>query len=389
VLLNNVMTVTADRPVQIAVRGEKIIRVTADKPLADSGHPDIQFTEALAFPGLINSHDHLDFNCFSILGQEKYHNYTNWGAHIHEDFKEEIGAIVKIPENLRAMWGMYKNLLAGVTTVVNHGPHLKIANPLINIYQEPQNLHSVGFEKKWKWKLNNPLLKNRDCVIHTGEGSDEQSHSEIDELIKYNFLKRKLIGVHGVAMDSAQARHFKGLVWCPESNRVLLNEHAQIDQLKSNTHLVFGTDSTLTGSWNIWRHLRLARSLQLVSDPALFDMVTKTAASLWNMNNGELSAGRDADIVIARIQHSPDIWNDFYQINPSDILMIIYHGRIRMFDKTMLSQLNSLQINLSRYSRVNMHDTVKFVEGDLPALITAIRQYNPDVVFPVDQYEPA
>ena len=31
---------------------------------------------------------------------------------------------------------MYKNLLAGVTTVVNHGTRLKIENPVINIYQE-------------------------------------------------------------------------------------------------------------------------------------------------------------------------------------------------------------------------------------------------------------
>jgi cytosine/adenosine deaminase-related metal-dependent hydrolase len=389
VLLNNVMTVTGDQPVHITVRGEKIIGVTPDKPMEDAGRPEIQFTDALAFPGLINSHDHLDFNCFSILGQEKYNNYTNWGTRIHENFKEEIEAIVKIPENLRAMWGMYKNLLAGVTTVVNHGPFLKIPDPLINIYQEPQNLHSVGFEKKWKWKLNNPLFKNRDCVIHTGEGSDELSHSEIDELIKYNFLKRKLIGVHGVAMDATQAEHFKGLVWCPESNRVLLNEHAHVDQLKSNTRLVFGTDSTLTGSWNIWRHLRLARSLQLVSDQVLFSMVTDAAANLWKMNNGELSVGRDADIVVARIQHSPSIWNDFYRINPSDILMIIHKGRIRMFDRIMLPQLNGLRIDLSRYNRISMHDAVKFIEGDLPALITSIRQYNRDVVFPVDQYEPA
>src|SRR4029077_6161910 len=113
-------------------------------------------------------------------------------------------------------WGMYKNLIAGVTTVVNHGTRLNIGNPLINIYQESQNLHSVKFEKGWKWKLNNPLLKNKDCVIHTGEGSDKQSSVEIDHLLNFNLLKRNLVGVHGVAMNASQARKFKGLVWCPE-----------------------------------------------------------------------------------------------------------------------------------------------------------------------------
>src|ERR1700712_5195850 len=85
----------------------------------------IHFSEAMAIPGFINSHDHLDFNCFPLLGNKKYEDYTEWGRHIHEHFKEEIKAILKVPEILRTEWGIYKNLLAGVTTVINHGKVLK------------------------------------------------------------------------------------------------------------------------------------------------------------------------------------------------------------------------------------------------------------------------
>jgi len=31
----------------------------------------------MAFPGLINSHDHLDFNLFPLWGNRKYNNYVN------------------------------------------------------------------------------------------------------------------------------------------------------------------------------------------------------------------------------------------------------------------------------------------------------------------------
>lgn len=275
-LLNNVTPVNSGYSVDIAVAGEKIAAIRNAGKKDQSDPFQIHFTSATVFPGLINSHDHLDFNCFSILGQKKFANYTEWGTHIHKIFKEQIDAVLKIPKNFRTEWGIYKNLLAGVTTVVNHGSRLKIETPLITVYQEPQNLHSVKFEKGWKWKLNNPLLKNRDCVIHAGEGSDKQSSTEIDRLLKFNLLKRKLVGVHGVAMNPRQAKKFKGLIWCPEANRVLLNKHARIADLKTHTPLVFGTDSTLTGNWNIWHHLRLARSLHQVNDSELFGMTTSS-----------------------------------------------------------------------------------------------------------------
>ena len=60
-------------------------------------------------------------------------------------------------------------------------------------------------------------------MIHTGEGTDEKAEDEIDELLKWNFLKRKLVGIHAVAMNTYQAKKFKAIVWCPESNKFLFN----------------------------------------------------------------------------------------------------------------------------------------------------------------------
>jgi cytosine/adenosine deaminase-related metal-dependent hydrolase len=380
-LLNNVTLMNGSQPVNITVNGEKI---TTTGTAIGTDNFQIHFNGAIAFTGLINSHDHLDFNCFSPLGERKYNNYTEWGNHIHEAYKENIDRVLKIPQNLRAAWGMYKNLLSGITTVVNHGPFLKIENPLITIYQEPQSLHSVKFQKKWKWKLNNPFLKNKTCVIHSGEGVDEQSSHEIDELLKWNLLNRKLVGVHAVAMNANQAKRFAGLVWCPESNRVLLNRHADIEKLKANTNLVFGTDSTLTGDWNVWQHLRLARTLQKVSDAELFGMVTSSPAKLWGINNGELLPGKDADIVIAKTKTGNASWNDLFTINPEDILMVLQKGKIRIFDKTLLPQLSSLFVDLYRFNEISINGVSKFAEGDLPALMIAIKSYNPGIKFPFD-----
>ena len=382
-LLDNVLLLNDSRPVSLSVSDGKITGTAVRNVTKKKDGFNIHFLDALAIPGLINSHDHLDFNCFTPLGNRKYKSYTDWGNHIQKAYKENIDAVLCIPQPLRARWGMYKNLLSGITTVVNHGKVLKIENPVITIYQEPQSLHSVKFQKKWKWKLNNPFLQNKTCVIHTGEGVDEQSYDEIQELLKYNFLKRKLVGVHGVAMSPAQAEKFRGLVWCPESNRVLLDKHADIAALKGNTCLVLGTDSTLTGNWNVWQHLRLARTLQKVEDAELFSMITSHPAKLWGLNTGELLPGKDADIVIVKNKRGHADWDDLFAVNPEDVLMVVHKGEIRLFDQTLLSQISSKLVDLNRFNPVSVNGVIKFAEGNLPALIASIRKYNPHIVFPL------
>jgi cytosine/adenosine deaminase-related metal-dependent hydrolase len=387
VLLNHLHIVHADQPVNIAVYGEKIMGIGPDHAPSSSDPLQIHFTDAIAIPGLINSHDHLDFNCFSILGNRKYDHYTEWGKHIHEAHKENIRAVLKIPKKLRSAWGMYKNLLAGVTTVVNHGNHLEIENPLINVLQDTQDLHSVEYEKNWKWKLNNPVHLRKDCVIHAGEGTNKKSADEIDQLIRYNLLRKNLIGVHGVSMNPEQARHFRALIWCPESNKILLDQHARIHALKNNTTIVFGSDSTLTGNWNIWKHVRLARTLQQVTDEELFEMLTVAPAKLWNVNAGTLQPKKDADMVVLKMKGKSSSFIEVFNSNPEDILLIMHKGQIRLFDKSLLSQLRNLPLNLFRYEQVNVGGNTKFVEGNLPDLIAEIRKCHPQISLPVDVFE--
>src|ERR1700692_695101 len=107
----------------------------------------IQFEKAIVFPGLINSHDHLDFNLFPRFGQRLYKNYREWGLQIQKENKREIEEILNIPQELRTQWGLYKNLLNGITTVINHGEKLITGKELITVFQDYKALHSVGFEK--------------------------------------------------------------------------------------------------------------------------------------------------------------------------------------------------------------------------------------------------
>jgi len=383
-ILDNLKMAGTDEPVSIAVTGTKITNIAAASDSADTGK--ISLDNALVFPGLINSHDHLDFNLFPRFGNKTYSNYTEWGKHIHKSYKSEIDAVLKVPVALRSEWGVFKNLLCGVTTVVNHGEPSGLKEELLSIFEETQCLHSVHFQKGWKFKLNSPFGAKIPVNIHVGEGDDWLAFKEIDQLTNWNFFKRKLIGVHGVAMSESQAKKFEALVWCPESNFYLLDKTASIDILKDHTNILFGTDSTLTGGWNIWEHLRLARRTKLLSDAALYDTLNKNAAKAWKLNCGELKTGADADLVVARIKKGTTGFQSFFMTDPADLLLVIHRGNIRLFDETMLAKL--VDIDIKNYSKVYVNDVCKYVQGKLPALMAQITEYYPQASFPVITTQP-
>jgi cytosine/adenosine deaminase-related metal-dependent hydrolase len=359
---------------------------------ATSSDPTLDFNGALTFPGLINSHDHLDFNLFPPLGNRKYNNYTEWGADIQANNRASIDPILAVPQALRTQWGIYKNLLNGFTAVVNHGEYLEPGNPPITVFQDCYCLHSVGFEPRWKWRLNHPGKTGRPFVLLVGEGTDLAANREIDQLIRWNLFRRPLIGIHGVAMTEQQAASFHALVWCPASNYFLLGRTAAIDRLHTTVPVLFGTDSTLTAGWNAWAQIRLARKLGLVADSDLLAMLTANPANTWDLegqkkrdsgrltDRGTLAPGKIADLVIARPAPGLTGMDAFFSLNPEDLLFILHKGQIRLFDGSLLGSITE-----QRMTREDFQPTRpggKYVVGDLPGLMQEIRRYRPDIFFP-------
>lgn len=361
-VLNNITTISGGAPVNMRLKNGKLLPV--DSAVTDT--IQLTFDNALIFPGLVNAHDHLDFNLFPQLGNRVYNNYTEWGNYIHQNYKEEIAAVLKVPLALRVSWGIFKNLLCGVTTVINHGEHLAVNNAPINVEQY-HSLHSVQFEKRWRMKLNNPLKRKKTAFIHTGEGTDELAHQEINDLISWNLVKKKLIGIHGVAMAENQAKEFEALIWCPESNYFLLNQTARVDQLKKHTTILFGTDSTLTASWNIWDHIRIARKTKMLTDEELYNSLNHNSAA--------------GSIVVVQRKAGETPYESFFSTSPADILLVVHQEKIRLFDETLLEQLTV--IDLKKFSKIYINGTCKYIEGDLPGLMKQVKGYYPAANFPV------
>jgi cytosine/adenosine deaminase-related metal-dependent hydrolase len=381
-ILKNVKIYGESEALNIFVDGSTISHISNsnDENISNTNELQLHFENVIAFPGLINSHDHLEFNLYPQFGNRFYNNYAEWGKYVLGNYEEEIERISRIPLLLRVSWGLYKNLLCGVTTVVHHGEKIAIDENIIDVFQNYHFLHSVGFEKNWKYKLNK-FSSKKPFVIHIGEGEDEYAQKEIDKLIRWNLFKKEIIGVHGVAMTAQQAKSFEALVWCPASNFFMLDKTAEVDKLKKYTQIIFGTDSTLTANWNLWNHLRLAKKKSSVSDKELFDMLTAKPASVWNLEKkGAIEENYVADIVVAQYNNAAQ---NFFDLNPENILLVLREGEIKLFDEKLLEQLQRKNFSIDSFSRISINDTCKYVYGNLPELITEIKKYNSEVFFPV------
>jgi cytosine/adenosine deaminase-related metal-dependent hydrolase len=351
-----------------------IIQTIADdrESLRNTGSDQqIELDGALVLPGFINSHDHLDFNCYPALGNRKYASYTEWGQYIHAAHASEIEAVKKIPLALRVQWGLYKNLLGGFTTVVNHGDKLDTGNELISVFQDCYSLHSAAFEKNWAGKLNRPFRGSKPFVMHIGEGTNGDAHTEIDRVIKSNWFKRKTVAVHGVVMDTKQAGAFAGLVWCPASNFFLLDATADIGSLKNKTTVVFGTDSTLTSPWQSNAHFKMALATGKIAEEELLAMLTSAPSALWQLNDrGKIAPGMKADILVK--EYNPALFTRFQQ----ELLLVIKGGEIKVAAAAVFPKA------VTGFDKITLEGKGWYVKKGIVQLAAAIREYYPELQLP-------
>jgi cytosine/adenosine deaminase-related metal-dependent hydrolase len=364
-------------PREIVVSGPTIVRVSKPSAHPSHGDPPIDLGDAIAFPGLTNSHDHLEFNLYPPLAHKLYADYVEWGEDIQRRDGNVISSVERVPRASRLRWGALKNLLCGVTTVAHHGnPRDDLSGLPIGIIGG-LSVHSVRWAPRWRWQLNAPFDRSP-YIFHIGEGTSSAARLEIDELLRWNLFRRPLVGVHAIAMRPEQAARFHAIVWCPLSNESLYGATADVASLKRNTAVLFGTDATLTADWNFWNHLRRARAMRALHDRELFDALTSAAAVAWRRSRtGRVAAGMVADIVVAR-KNAQDPWDAFFAVNPEDILLVLREGSIVLCDASV--DAGPL---VGSFSVVRLGSREKLVAEDVPGMFAALRKCGVESNLPI------
>lgn len=258
----------------------------------------------LILPGLINAHDHLEFNLFPRLGRGPYPNATVWAEDIYRPDEPPVREQLRIPKRLRLMWGGIKNLVAGVTSVLHHNPYEApvfdqgFPVRVIKHFGWAHSLHFSG-DVAGAWART---PEDAPFVIHACEGTDLQSAEEINRLDSMGMLGPATVLVHGVGLDgdgiALMRRRGAALIWCPSSNHFTLGRTLSPEVLDSGIPIALGTDSALTAAGDLIDELDLARTF--VAPDRLYRMVTDEAARILRLNAGAIRESGAADVVIVR-----------------------------------------------------------------------------------------
>ena len=218
----------------------------------------------LVLPGLVNAHDHLEFNLYPRLGRGPYANAGDWARDVYHPEAPPISVQRRISKSTRLIWGGLKNLLCGVTTVCHHNP-MEFAvfdrNFPVRVVKQFGWAHSIEYSPDLMERFR-ATPAEWPFVIHLGEGTDENARREIFQFDEMGGLDDRAVLVHAVGLDSAGVDLAKqkgaSIVWCPSSNQFLLGRTLGRDVLQSGVPVALGSDSGLTAEGDLLDELRVA-----------------------------------------------------------------------------------------------------------------------------------
>lgn len=319
---------TSDR--DVAIEGGVLVEPSGDFDVR------VDVAQGHVRPGLINAHDHLHRNHYGRLGEPPYPDAYAWARDIQLRYRGLIAERHALPRREALLAGAWKNLFAGVTTVVHH-----------DRWEEdfdrdfPTRVARIAGEDSLGMvpDLAIPAAAARIC-LHVAEGFSLAATGEIDELDRMGLLSPRLIAVHGVGIEGEALSRFRAsgaaLVWCPTSNLFLLGRTASRELLADGLDVLLGSDSLLTGEGDLLDELQCARRLGSLSDARLIDAVGITAARRLGLPTPSLDPGAPADIVV--------LARPLLDARAEDVLLVVVGGIPRLARLDLVPALGALAI---------------------------------------------
>lgn len=365
---------------EVLIVGDTIVCVAEScRGEPDAATASVVKTNGIILPGMIDTHNHILFDIFDEddwVPEQAYQNHDQWPSEARYgamlDTKQYLNGEAGSPVNLNCemlKYGELKGLVAGTTAIVGSAnPANKIcyrgltrtidqsANGLCGA--DPSQSCPDGIQANTLFPTNASAdaicdnlmdMSTEAYVVHVGEGVDQKSRDELQDLYEAGSTDGCLhdprtVVVHGTAFEEAEldvmATAGMGLSWSPRSNVFLYGSGVDFTKttnvplaLDKGITIALSPDWSLGGSANLLEELRFADVLDdaawgdVLSHQKLVEMVTSEPAKLLALGDriGRLAPGMIADVTVVGGQFDAP-YTSVIAATPREVRMVFVGG---------------------------------------------------------------
>jgi len=313
-------------------------------------------TDDYIYPGLIDAHNHPDYNFLPKWEPDNFFdNRYEWARKTayrkfmdpKRDLQKKRGFNVFFPKlaeikailNGTTMTQGTRRLsaLSGLTR--NADSYNKSCEDYISTSIKPLGGRELKRVDDIIENLNSGKIRKH--IVHLAEGKDEESRQEFYEMEKLGLIRKELVVIHGTALQEPEFEKMHQinipLVWSPKSNMVLYGETTRVDKaIEKGVEVALGPDWSVTGSENIREELMFAEKVNkeqlnsFFTDRQLFGMITAIPAKILGFDEfiGLLEPGMEADIFITDKVLEDNPYSNIGVIKENQINLVMVKGRI-------------------------------------------------------------
>jgi hypothetical protein len=352
-------TVIPDGVVYVSGADIAAVMSAAEPPPAGFEPVEVLRTGGTIYPGLIELHNHLSYNCLRLWGVPRaFTNRGQWSA--IADYRRLISGpmqvLGKTPSLVPAIVRFVESkcLVAGVTTsqgiaLYSNAGIERFYRGVVRTVEQPDDpalpaadsrISDVAASDATAFAAE--LARDNRLLLHLAEGVDETARRHFRALRLPDgswAISDHLIGIHSVALQPADiavfAAHGAAMVWSPLSNLLLYGATADVAAMKAAGVMVgLGSDWSPSGSKNLLGELKVAQLVSahadggpVFSDRELVAMVTSTAARMlgWDAGLGSIEAAKRADL-IAVAGTSADPYAGLIAASERDLTLVMIGG---------------------------------------------------------------
>lgn len=328
---------------------------------------------AVISPGLINAHDHTDYD---VKGPYP-HGTTRWtwrqGWRTGALGEEKLPSMPRVANDSESAIAELRFVMGGATSIIGSGGIDGLAR---NLAKYPKNQDTADLAGKTAVFDTFPLgdsngrvtpaacdpakvvgpsdaFKGGTYVPHVAEGIALEANNEFKCLTQSSVgvVTARTAMIHAVGLDGKDvaeaARVGAKVIWSPRSNVDYYGDTAPITMFKhAGVVMAIGTDWLPSGSMNMLRELQCADALNqkyfagALSDRDLFDLATKNGAIAGGYDDeiGSLAVGYAADVAVFDARTNAG-FRAVIDAGAEDVRLVLRAGKVLYGDADLVSAL--------------------------------------------------